>query len=291
MDASRLEAKDAAAPAKEQPETAAPAADASGVDLTRERIEAAEWRSLPEKERQRITQFRNRLKEYGGVIQSMTPKAKTYDDLTTWMGSSGVTQDDFVGGLQIIALLRTDPVKAWEALQPVIADLRARIGDELPDDLRKSVDEGVISEAHAKELALARNERARLEAAARNRDSAELVRNEQAEVQAAHDGIRKAIEGWETAWKASDPDYPKKAERVWEAMFTAMEAARNQGKPITQASVLEIAKAARTKVEGWMTGFVPAARPKTPVTTNGSGAATVKQPSSALEAARLAMGR
>src|SRR5262249_3630124 len=288
MDASRTAATTEAAPKTEQPATAAPAADSSGVDLTRERIEAAEWRALPEKERQRITAFRNKLKEYGGYVQEMAPKAKTFDDLNAWMTSSGVTQDDFVGGLQILALLRSDPVKAWEALQPVINDLRARIGDSLPPDLSKAVEEGTISEAHAKELALARNERTRLETNARHRDSAELVRQERSNQQAAVENTRRAIEVWETAWRASDPDYAKKAERVWEAMSTAMQTEVNLGKPLTQQRVLEIAKESRTKVERWMTGLVPAAREKTPVTTNGSGAATVKQPSSAFEAAKLA---
>jgi len=293
MDASRMEAADKAKqqPATAKPEGEAAAAPAGDVDLTRERIDKAEWDAMSPLARSRINAFRGKIKEYGGLLHDMAPKAKTFDDLNGWMGSVRMTQDEFVNGLQIMALMKTDPAKAWQALQPVIADLRSRIGEELPEDLAKAVEEGTINEESARRLSRETRERMRLQEQMRERESVEeQTRAANAEA-AVHDSIRRSIESWEGNWKATDPDYPKKAERVWEAMFSVMEAERRAGKPITNARVLEIAKAARTKVEAWMTGLVPPAREKTPVAGNGNAANASRQPSSALEAARMALGR
>src|SRR6185295_15097984 len=118
MDASRMEAADKAKqqPATAKPEGEAAAAPAGDVDLTRERIDKAEWDAMSPLARSRINAFRGKIKEYGGLLHDMAPKAKTFDDLNGWMGSVRMTQDEFVSGLQIMALMKTDPAKAWQAL-------------------------------------------------------------------------------------------------------------------------------------------------------------------------------
>jgi hypothetical protein len=112
-------------------------------------------------------------------------------------------------------------------LQPVMRDLQGHVGEILPADLAKEVEDGTISEERAKELARAAREASAAQTPGRAAQRA-AARRRRARWQDNHTKITSSIKGWEDGWKAKDPDYKLKAERVFERMVVLM-----QGKDIT----------------------------------------------------------
>ena len=104
--------------------------------------------------------------------------------------------------------------------------------------------------------------------------------------------MRASLKAWEDTWKTADPDYPKKAERVYAEMRLMTEAERqaNGGTAVSPEKLVEIARAARKKIEAWMAGLQPGPRRMSTV-TGGAAAPAAKEPKSALEAAEMALAR
>lgn len=284
-DAAAAEAAQAAtatqqgAPAKDAGQQAqAPKAD--GGRLTKE-----QWDALPAPFRARVNELQRAVKEQG-------PAVKAYNDLQTWARNSGISQDEFTFGLELISAMRNDPRVAWEMLQPSLAVLRKHVGEELSEDLQADVTAGTISPERARELAAARAERVRLEHQGRRREAADEQRAAQDEHRRIHGTMKNAIAGYETQWKASDPDYPKKMERVKNEFYMRLIARRQAGTPVsTPQEAVELLKAARKDIEMWMTGFLPPPKAKETLPAGGTSAQTRVEPQNALEAAKLGLAR
>lgn len=255
-------------------------------DLTVGKIEKDEWDKLPQRTRQRITQFRAKLKDRDTQIQAMTPKVQTYDQLVGYCRNNGLSPDDFTEGLEIMRLVKQDPAAAYERLKPVLALLQEHVGELLPDDLKAELEEGKITEARAKELARARKERERLEHQGKQRNAADEERRRQEDSQRFVQNVERSVREWEGRWKSSDPDYKRKAPMVWERMQVLL---ANE-KEITPQRAVEIADQAKSDVEERLKEFTPTKKRIDPVPPGGSGKVT-QQPKSALEAARLAVQR
>lgn len=257
-------------------------------DLTAGKIPKPEWDALPASTKKRITQFRERVSALDRSVTELSPKARTYDELTVWMGRNALSQEDFVGALEVAALLKSDPLAALKRLSPIIEQLRAHAGETLPADLQKDVADGVISAAHATELARLRAEDARLRSQVTARTQADVERDAQASQAAAQQQMVDTVRAWEGRWKASDPDYAKKSERVWERMVTIMS---QKGLPQTPEASVALAEEAKKHVETWLDGLMPAKRPMAPVNGSGNAANTVPVPQTALDAVKLGLAR
>lgn len=283
--------KDGAAPAEPSEAEHKAAGDGEKEWISRE-----EYAKLSPVVRRRISKLTTERNTARDESKAMQPKAKTHDDLVTYCRTMGLSQDDFAYGLQIMALVRTNPAEAWKQLQPLFQDLQTYVGDILPADLAKEVDEGKITEQRAKELAGARRRSEHL-----SRTSTETAeRARQAEVERqyneATERTTSAVREWEQRFKASDPDFSKKAERVWERMVTLLNTETEFGrKRISTERTVEIAERARKDVDDWVKGLLPTQReikPGPTVTTGGGANVTAKkQPTTALEAAQLALAR
>lgn len=101
--------------------------------------------------------------------------------------------------VELARLLKTDPVKAAEAIQAEARAVRIAAGEELPDDLRQDVEDGLISEERAKELARLRIER-QVEAARADRSARDYA-------QARLNAAATAVSEKERELLAKDPDY------------------------------------------------------------------------------------
>lgn len=247
-------------------------------------IDRETYGKLPPVVRRRIGNLTTQRNEARDAFKAAEPKMKVHDDLVTYCKSNRVSQDDFSYALRVMSLVRTDPVKAWQELQPLINDLRGHVGEVLPADLQKEVEAGTLSEPRAKELAANRRERSRLEDNTQQRDAEATAEREHIAAQKNITDITTALKGWEQRWSASDPDYKKKSQRVWERMVTMI-----QGKTLTPQQAVEIAEQAKKDVEEWLKGVLPPKHEIRPPVPNGVAAGTKKQPSSALEAAKMAV--
>lgn len=251
-------------------------------------ISREDYAKLPPAVRRRFGTLTSQRNEARDSLKSAQPKATAYDELATYCKTSGLTPDDFTFGLEVMRLVRTDPAKAWDALQPVIKDLQAHVGEILPTDLQKEVDAGTISEARAKELALARRERQRLTANDEGRVERDRVEGERRAYATRTEKVKGAIEGWENQWKGNDPDYAKKAERVWERMVVLMQGHEHE---MTPELAVKIGNQAKKDVEDWLSGLMPRREEKRPLNPSGTTVNTNKRPANALEAARMGLAK
>lgn len=150
------------------------------------------------------------------AIKELEPKAKTYDQLATYITESNLSKDDFQEGLAVMRALRNDPVEAYKRLKPIMDQLETTLGERLPDDLKAKVESGHIDEATARELARARGgERVAREKAEalQQRQQREIQerqqRDEQSEVDRQVEEVVGALNAAEVEWTKSDPDAPK----------------------------------------------------------------------------------
>jgi hypothetical protein len=287
----------AAAEKKDGTQAGAPAADATtdeehkkAGEGEKDWISKEDYAKLPPAVRRRFGTLTSQRNEARDQAKAFQPKAQVFDELQTYCKQSGLSAEDFNYGLEIMRLVRNDPVKAWEALQPVIKELQGHVGEILPADLAKEVEDGSITDSRAKELAAARRAAQRLNGQSEERARADREAQEQRSVTETVQKVTLAITGWENQWKGSDPDYPKKAKRVWAEMRVLMDAKQSEtGRLLTADEAVAIAKEAKKNVEDWLAELLPKKEEKRPLNPTGSNAGTNRKPSSALEAAQMAV--
>lgn len=285
--------------ATEKPVAAEPGADSSTAQLGKDGTEAKpatqddlistkipdeEWKAIPAVTRQRIQQYRKRVSELNVSVQGMTPKAATYDNLSSWMAKSNVSQEGFIGALELEALLKSDPLAALNRLRPVVVQLAQLAGEILPDDLQDEVDKGTINVDHAKELVRHRNEAARLNGQVTQRTQADRDREVATQAQGMKAALTGAIATWEAKQKTSDPDYPMKSERIWERMQSV---AATQGWPNTPDGMIKLAEKAKVDVDAWLGKVNPGRKNIVPIHGSGAVANANAVPKTPLEAVQL----
>ena len=293
---SALDAVTKAFAASQEPKTAPPDVDAAAKTGDQPAVEApadimgkipkSEWDAMAAPTRTRIQQFREKVSALNTSVEAMTPKAKIHDDLSSWMSKTGVTQDDFVGALEVAALFRTDPIEALRRLEPVIEALKKHSGDALPDDLSQEVNDGIISAERAKELARLRSEETRLRSQSTARSQADVQNEQQTQHQANIQHATDSVKSWEDRWKTSDPDYPKKSPLVWDRISAKL---HENGYPTDSTTVLKICNEAKTHVETHLSGMFPVKRAINPINQSGNASNASARPSSSLDAVTRAL--
>ncbi len=256
----------------------------------KEWISKEQYAALPPVVRRRIGRLTEERNSVRDELRAAQPNLKAYNDLRTYCQSNGMTADDFQFGLGIMALVKNDPAEAYKQLQPILRQLQAHVGEILPQDIQQALDDGKISEAHAKELAAARRRTAFVETKSAERDEATRRADYERQLTDHNTKVTSSIEAWEQQWKASDPDYPKVKQRVWERMVVLLnEATENGTKLLTPEATVEIANRAKKDVKDWLAEALPRPREVKKGPESGNNLNTKKQPTTALEAAKLAV--
>ena len=97
-----------------------------------------------------------RFVEVNEKLKSSEPLAQAQRELVQHLQASRIDSNQFSEGLQVMALVNSDPEKALATFEGYVDRLRVQLGKGLPADLQKEVTEGLLSEARAKELAQSR---------------------------------------------------------------------------------------------------------------------------------------
>jgi hypothetical protein len=199
---------DKTTPPAEKPGDADPDAE---TDLTE-----AELAATPKGFRQRFVKLKQqhtRLKEQLATVQ---PAAQQYEQLQSFMASHELDARTAANALRIAALVqgalngRVDPAGVAQELDAWRDQLRGLAGDVLPADVQKRLDDGLIDEEAAKEIARMRAA-ATTQARRAELDTQSLTTQA---VSAQATLIHSAVQTWEQAVRARDPDYPRKAKLV-----------------------------------------------------------------------------
>lgn len=222
-------------------------------------------------------------------IKELEPRAKATEDLSSYLRDNNLNRDDFANTLTIMALVRNDPIKAYEVIKPIFEQLEAAAGIRLPADLQKLVEDGRVDEATARELARTRGEKTVLQTrmADQSRRSEESeTRTAQEQAQAVENEVVAALNQWEKDWLTREPD----AARIKPFLEDVLLLKANVKPPMNAEEARALAEECVKEVKQRLRTFIPTPAAKGGGLPPGTEARPVPSvPTSALEAAKLAL--
>lgn len=201
-------------------------------DLTKE-----EFQELKPKTRRRIEKLARQNTTLTTRVAELEPKAQALEAFHSITRNANLNKDDVNTIFHIGGLMKNDPVKAWEVLKPIVAQLQEIVGEIIPKDLQDQITTGRITQDAAKELSRLRAEKGvNISTQQQNTERENQNRAAQAaeSAQTLQRDVGGAITKWENDWKASDPDYSLKSSRVSEAIELELNRAiilAKEGKP------------------------------------------------------------
>jgi hypothetical protein len=273
-----------AADAKKEGDAAAGESD----DLTEEDLAR-----LKPKTRKRIETLTAEVRDRDTKLAEISPKAENFEKIQRFVDEAGLSKDDVNQGFDVMRNLKNDPLKAYEQLKPIFAQLQQIAGEVLPPDLQTEVDQGRLTEAHARELTLARSRAAvngqRLERV----ETTTRAERERQEFEQTVDGVAKAVTAWENSTSKGDPDWKLKQPRIQELVeLEIMRKQRSQPDYFpTKEEAIEMSKKALTAVETELKRFAPQRRSMTTPASDAGSSRSVAAPKNMLEAVKIGLAK
>ncbi|MGZ6021621.1 MAG: hypothetical protein ACXWLQ_03335, partial [Rhizomicrobium sp.] len=226
-------------------------------------------------------------------IGELEPKAQNFDKIQRFVDEAGLTKDEVNQGFDVMRNLRNDPLKAYEQLKPIFAQLQQMAGDVLPQDLQTAVDQGQLTEVHARELAHTRSRAAVNERRLTETEQRQQTADQTKAFEDQVNDVAGAVTAWETATSKNDPDWKLKQPRI--QVLVENEILRKQrANPNyfpSKEEALEMSKKALKDVETEFKRLSPQRRSiSTPAADAGSTHSTAV-PKTMLEAAKAGLER
>lgn len=284
-------AEEKSSDSSDETDSETPAAEAPETD---DRSEEDKDKELPFHKHprwQEVYKERNDLRAKLAEFEPAVQKSQSWDNMQQFVAKSGLSDQDMDAGFEIMVAMKHDPAKAYGMLKPYMETLAQMQGDTLPEDLALFVENGKMDEGAAKQLARERSGRQWAESK-RAEDATRFQAVEQTRTQQAHaghvDAIKNAVTTWESEWRKSDLDFGKKHAMVHDRIVALVQA---KGPPANPQAAVELAKEARADIEGKLVGMLPKREAKKAVTGGAASSTTTPRPKTALDAARIALGR
>lgn len=234
------------------------------------------FRALPKEARSTF----NALRKQAGTLR---PDAERGQAVAKFLTASGISPEEFAEMQDVGALMKRDPAKAREVLIQHLDRIDTFLGLKLPDDLKKEVDGGYISEDRAAELSRERAARARLESTVAARTEAD-----------AGQAMVSAVSAWETETRRTDLDLDRKLPSIQREVKLILTERAAAGNPVrTPEEAVQVAQEAHKRVDEMLKPFRAAAAPtpRVPSSVASSAPASAPAPSSALDAAYAGLRR
>ena len=243
------------------------------TDSDDEDISEDELKLMKQKTRKRFeqlqTKYRSEKEERVKVEQERDQFKGFYEQYNGYLEKNNISQDEANQLFDIGALMKNDPQKALETITPYYNQLLEVTGNILPNDLKQQVQQGYITEQHARELSRQRA----MNANHQNRIQVQQQQNQQQEIhrqQELNTNIQTALANLERGWQQSDPDYKMKSTRIQERVkLMWYEANQNNQMPKSVDEAVKMAERAKKEVEKELRQFQPK-KPINPVEGGGS---------------------
>lgn len=166
--------------------------------------------------------------EFKQRFEQVQPVVENYNRITDFCRQNTITPEQFEKAMRVQALLNTNPAEALKELTPIVESLQGFVGNKLPEDLQKKVDEDKMSIEDAREMAKLRAQvNYRETMAKRNNEFAQQTAQERAVAT-----VTQAAKDWEVQKRKTDPDYAPVAEGkpdgLWEDVRDKFAALLNQ---------------------------------------------------------------
>ena len=221
-------------------------------------------------------------------VQEYEADAGQYRTMRKYLDQMEISEEDAAQAIILAAQLkhakegRYDAEKVLQTLAKMQSDISTRAGKALPPDIQERVDEGLIDDDTAKELAQARLFREEADQAKSKLDVRETDDETKQRIRQFTDTATR----WESAVKARDPDYERKKEAIADYVKTLR---YERGNPTTPDEVLVLLRDAYRTVNTRFGRMIPKPEPKAPGLMSDRSHAPESprsQPNTLLEAAR-----
>jgi hypothetical protein len=213
-----------------------------------------------------------RWKEVVSERDALKPKADQFEKITNFMSSNGLSTQEVAEGFQIMALMKTNPAEAHKKISEYKAKLDIYVGDKLPDNIAKKVEEGFVDPESAKELAALKAEK-ELQA------QRQVYAQEQYAIQ-AQSSMRNAVSGWEQQMKVKDPDWSTKEALITDRVRSLI----SSEQPATAEQAIALVERAYSQISDQLNRIAPKRTSMTPVRSSTSSASVNVAPKSLKEA-------
>ena len=210
-------------------------------------------------------------------------KGEKFDVMQNYLTENNLSGDEAAKGLEIMALMKNDPMAALNALKPYVQTLSEAAGIQLPQDIQARVNDGYLDEDAARELSVARAEakrsNARADAMAESRQ-----RDQQLEYV---ERLKDTANAWEAKTRESDPDFDLKHDLI-DARIRAL--VNEHGYAKTPDQVLSLANQAYAEVNERFSAKFGNHRPMKTASGGKLGGSPQAEPKSLAEAIGNALG-
>lgn len=245
-----------------------------------------ELKTYAPKTQRRMQQLLSQRHEFETRATVAEEKAGRFDQFVGYVEANRLSNEDVQAIFDIGALVKNDPEKAYDKVLPVFMHLSQLTGRVLPPEMQEKVNLGYLPETDARELVRLQTRTTLQEQRTALRESEEAERAERQVAEAREAEVTTAANQWEEHRQKTDPDWSSKKTLVLSVMQANV--AQN-GYPANKAEAVKVLNTALAQVDEQIARFRPAPRAIAPVTGASSARATA-EPTSAMEAARMALG-
>ncbi len=207
--------------------------------------------------------------------------ATRYRNFVGFIHGSGMSEQEAADGVQMLALIKTDPAGAFERARPFLQKWMLAAGVVVPDDLQRDVQAGKLSQEHAAMIARHRAG----EESARARMAFDAQQREQMAVQARQQSLAQTANDWEADRRRRDPNFDAKIVPLQkEIAYLHL----TEGKPTTPEGVRDQLKRAYKAVNTALpVAAAPQRKPATRPVMGGQVSGTARpEPTSTLDIIR-----
>ncbi len=194
--------------------------------------------------------FKTEAETYKQDLERLQPLATIAEDLGKYCQKFGISDGELQTALEIVALAKTNPKEFAQRLRTHLEQAEITIGDKLPTDLQKKVDDGLLDADSAKELSQLRLKAQGLETTTKTTAESLAQQKQRQLVDAAN--------VWEAKKKESDLEYSKR----FDLFQDRLQVLYAQQPPQTPAEVAALCDRAYEEVVKRLSAFVPRPKPR-----------------------------
>lgn len=203
-------------------------------------------------------------------------------NIQKFMKENSLTPDEAAQGFRIMAMLKNNPLQAYNELKPIYESVAQLSGKVIPDDIQSKVNDGYMDEDAASELAQLRAK------ASHNENRVQQLNNaqQQQKQQQYANHIASAASSWEQKTKQQDPDYNLKAEMLSDRVSVLV---REKGSPKTPEQAVQVMNEAYAEINERFKMLTPIKKPMNTPTGQKLSGSPMSEPQSMMEAVEQAL--
>jgi len=156
---------------------------------------------------ERFKEVNDKVVEYEAKVKEYEPLAQAHQSIINFCQENNISNEDFQQMLEIGRLIQVDPSAARKAMEPIWNALNGLTGETLPPDLKQEVEDGVLTEVRAKEIAKLRGSRQFSDLQGQNTQK-RLQQDQQRQFVTS---VQSAVKTWSDTKVMTDPDFKPKA--------------------------------------------------------------------------------